>query len=317
MKRSSAGICPPFSCRGLRVLLVALTLGFAQEPANAQAGKSGFAVLKLGVSGEAIGMADAMTARSSGAASTYYNPAGLLGGDKETEVLLMHKEWIEGSSTEFLGAAVPLSSEHALGVSVNLTSVSDVEIRTRPGPAEGTFSAKTFAGGVSYAQGFGSGIRAGITARFLYEKIFVDEALGGSFDAGVQVDSLVDRLSLGLTVANVGFTNHLRNEATTLPSLLRVGAAYFLPVPSVETEIGFAGDLVHVFPESASYFGAGAEVRFRNVVSIRTGTHFGETERGLTFGLGIHYGITTFDYAYSQIGLDLGAGHTFSLRLRF
>ncbi|HMK39678.1 MAG TPA: hypothetical protein VK569_10080, partial [Bacteroidota bacterium] len=63
----------------------------------AQPGQSGMAFLKLGVSGRGTAMADAAGAIVSGAAATYYNPAGLVPGEGPgaTQLMFMHREWIQ------------------------------------------------------------------------------------------------------------------------------------------------------------------------------------------------------------------------------
>ncbi len=125
-------------CVVLLTLVVALL-------AHGGTGSSGMTFLKLGVSGRSVAMGDAMAASVSGAAATHYNPAGLLPreGAGNAELLFMHKEWIQDTRTEFLGARVSVSDPVALGFSVNTTTVSDIELRTRPGPAEGTFTSRS------------------------------------------------------------------------------------------------------------------------------------------------------------------------------
>jgi hypothetical protein len=283
--------------------------------AQAQAGKAGMSFLKLGVSGRGVAMGDAMSATVRGAAATYYNPAGLFRSNSASEILFMHKEWIQDSRTEFLGAAVRLDDETALGFSVNTTTVTDIEVRTRPGPAEGTFSARNLSLGVSYARAFAPGLRAAVTAKFLYEKLFVDDATGVGFDAGVQMDDVIPSLSLGASVANIGGMSALRDEASTLPALGRAGAAYSFELREVTSKVCVAADIMHVFPEANTYINAGGEISYQGFATLRTGYQFGETGRGPTLGLGIRYGIAGFDYAFSRLANELGSGHTFSLSI--
>src|SRR5512140_525899 len=199
------------------------------SPLFGQIGNSGMASLKLGVSGRGVSMGDAMSAIVQGAAATYYNPAGLLSSSQEgtaTQLMFMHKEWIQDTRSEFLGAAMPLGQRSALGVSVVTTTVSDIEVRLRPGPPDATFDARNFSAGLSYAQGVGEDIRLGITAKFLYEKILVDESSGYAIDFGAQVKTPVENLTAGLAVANLGTMSKLESEKTSLPVMLRVGPAY-------------------------------------------------------------------------------------------
>jgi hypothetical protein len=289
-------------------------------PLIAQVGSSGMAFLKLGVSGRGVSMGDAMSGLVEGAAATYYNPAGLLPSDQEpmaTQLMFMHKEWIQDSRTEFLGAAMPLGEKNALGVSVLSTTVSDIEIRTRPGPPDDTFTARNFALGLSFAQAIGTEVRLGLTAKFLFEKILVDEASGYAVDVGVQVKTPLEHLTAGVVVANIGGMSVLQNEKTALPTLLRIGPAYTIGLASEEYTLNLAADFMHIFPEKHGYVNTGAEFMFGRIVAGRLGYQFGSQGRGLSAGLGMSYGIVGLDYAYSHLAEDLGNSHTLSLAVTF
>ena len=296
------------------IFLVAAT----RSTGYAQAGSSGFPLLKLGISGQGIAMGDAMSAYAAGAAATFYNPAGLanpVDGAKPSQLILMHKEWIQDTRTEFLAASAWLGEDDAIGVSLNSTTVSDIEIRTRPGEPEGTFTARNFVVGVSYARSFQSDVQLGLTGKFLYEKILIDEASGFAVDFGLRYSTPVERLSLGLAVSNIGQMSILRDEKTKLPALLRVGPAYTLPIEEITSNITLASDLLYVFPEKKSYLNVGGEILLRNLVAARAGYQSGSQGRGFSAGLGIHYGIVSLDYAYTALSADLGNTNTFSLTI--
>ena len=289
-------------------------LGFAQ------AGKSGFSILKLGVSAQGIAMADAINACVQGAAATYYNPAALsppLTMTSPTQVMITHREWIQDTRTEFLGARVALSDRDALGFSMNSTAVSDIEIRTRPGPAEGTFTARDFWIGASYARQFSDDVSIGATAKFLYEKILVDEASGIGVDLGAVYKTPVEHLSVGAVIANIGSLGNLRDQKTQLPTLLRLGGAYKFEYPDPSLLLTIATDFVHIFPEGQSHLNLGAEVLFNQTVAARAGYRFGSEGQKLSAGIGILYLFLGLDYAYAPLAFDLGNTHTISLSFRF
>lgn len=304
-----------------RIILASLMFCFNLLPESvfAQAGKSGLSFLKLGISGRGTSMADAMSAAVSGAASTYYNPAGLLNCRDSigAQLMIMHKEWILDTRSEFLGASIPLNEEQAIGFAVNSTTVSDIEIRTRPGPAEGTFTARNFSLGVSYARVLSDEVCLGITAKFLFEKILVDQASGFAVDLGAQYRTPIENLFVGAAVANLGSLSEMSNEKTTLPSLLRVGPAYRFSVDNMESNVTFASDLLHVFPEGKSYVNLGGELVFDRTISARAGYRFGSEGRNFSAGVGVTYGIVGLDYAYEPLSADLGNTHTVSLVLNF
>jgi len=294
------------------VLLLTLVVSVI---ARGGTGSSGLTFLKLGVSGRSVAMGDAMAASVSGAAATHYNPAGLLprDGAGNAEMIFMHKEWIQDTRTEFLGARVSVSDPLALGFSVNTTTVSDIELRTRPGPAEGTFTSRSLALGVSGAYRVAEGVSAGITARYLYEKILVDDASGFGIDLGMQYQTPLEGLSAGVALANLGTMGDLRNEPSRLPALLRGGAAFALPVASLHGALLLAIDGLFIFPESRSLLNAGTELSVEGIFMVRAGYQAGSEGRGLSLGGGVRHGIFALDYAFSRLSGDLGNGHTISL----
>lgn len=282
-------------------------------------GSSGLSFLKLGTSGRGVAMADAAVAHAAGPEATFYNPAGIFpafpGGS--AEVMVMHKEWIEDTRTDFLGATIALDESNALGLSVNSTTVSDIEVRTRPGPADGVFTARNYSLGLSYARVFSENLRVGITGKLLYEKILVDEASGLGLDIGVQYDPPIGNLSIGAAIANLGGMSNLRNEATSLPSLLRLGGAYTLPLEDLRSDLLVAADYLQLFNEGNSYASFGGEFTYDRTVAARLGYTAGSEGRKLSTGIGLMYGMFSLDYAFAPLAEDLGNTHTVSVGVRF
>jgi len=296
-----------------------LTVVLVGSPAaHPQAGNAGLAFLKLGVSARGVAMGDAMSASVQGSPSTYYNPAGLItpcNNCKAVQLMFTHKEWIQDTRMEFLGASIRINDEHALGVSINSTTTSDIEIRTLPGPSEGTFTARDFSAGLSYAYRASDVLRIGTTMKFLYEKIFIDETSGFACDLGAQYETPIENLSVGAVLANLGGMRDLRNEKTKLPALLRVGPAYALVLESANSTVSLAADLVQIFPEKRTYLNAGGEFFFNQVVAGRAGYQFGSEGRGFSAGIGLQYGSFVVDYAYAPVSSELGNTHTITLAL--
>lgn len=303
---------PPFTPRAAAALLCAVCLTAA--PARAGAGASAFPLLKLGTSADGAALADATGARAAGATAPASNPAGLLAplrGNPSAQIMLTHREWIQDTRIDHLAAAVRLGDAHALGFSLQNASVPDIEIRTRPGPADGTFSARAFTIGLSYAHTPAAGLRLGATARMLYQKILVDDAAGFGVDLGAQYETAIPGLTTGLVLANLGTGGTFRSETSTLPTLLRAGAAYATPLDDWHPTL--VADLVHVFPDSRSLLNLGAEVRFQDAFAARGGYQFGSEGRSFTAGIGLAQGILSLDYAYVPFSDDLGHTHTITL----
>lgn len=300
----------------LKYLILISLVGVFSSGAFAQAGSSGLSFLKLGVSGRGVSMGDAMSAIVEGAAATYYNPAGIFGkGESSSQILLMHREWIQDVRAEFLGVSFRLDDESALGFAVNTATVSEIEIRTRPGTVEGTFTSRDFSAGISYARIVSDELHIGITAKFLYEKIFLDESNGAAIDLGAQYK--IDNLSLGLSFSNLGAMNKFRSEKTVLPALARVGPAYSIGLEDISSRLVVASDLLYIFPEKKSYVNLGSELLFNNTIAARAGYQVGSNSRGFSAGVGVVYGMFNLDYGFVPLSSNLGSGHTFSIGLKF
>src|SRR5437762_205417 len=98
------------------ILLFILSFFLGTQLSHSQAGQTGLSFLKLGAGGRALGMGEAYTAIASDPSATYYNPAAL-SLSKTSQLLLMHKEWIQDTKTDFIAAKT--SMDHfTLGVGV-------------------------------------------------------------------------------------------------------------------------------------------------------------------------------------------------------
>jgi hypothetical protein len=292
-----------------------LVLCLAMSDARAQSGETGLSFLKLGVGARSVGMGEAHAAVATDASATYYNPGGLAEAEK-TNILAMHKEWIQDVRTEFLGVNIPLE-EFALGLSINTTSVGDIQLRTQPGPPEGTFSSHDFAGGLSIARRVIPELSLGVTFKFLYEKIFVDEASGYGVDIGALYKSPVEGLRFAAVASNVGSMGSLKTEDIRLPTLLRIGSAYVHDVDALHSTLTVGADFLKVFRDSNAHLHTGVELNYQELVSFRLGYLTGYEARAFTAGLGLHRGIFTLDYGFSPQSQELNSGHTLSVEVEF
>lgn len=294
-------------------ILVAI-LFLSSEWLFGQAGQAGLSFLKLGVGARSLAMSEAAVATTNDPSATYYNPAGLR-LTQRPQLFIMHKEWIQGTQTEFLAATVPFES-FSFGVHLNATSIPDIEIRQRPGPPDNTFTARNASIGISGAYGVDSALNIGATVKYLYEKILVDETFGIGVDIGGIYQSPWD-ISFGASLSNIGSMGKLRNESSKLPTILRLGAARTKQIESLYGSITFEADVMSILPEKNSYLLIGGEFAYDKTLTLRVGYATGYETRNITAGVGLKYGIITLDYAYVPLQLDFGTTHTFSLGIEF
>ena len=296
------------------LLLFLFSLSIVQQTFG-QSGQTGLSFLKLGVGGRSVSMGETHAAIASDASATYYNPSGLIEG-KNIDVMFMHKEWIQGVKTEFLGVNIPFT-DCAIGLGINTTNVGDIQLRTRPGPAEGTFSSHDFAIGISFAAKVSPSLDAGVTLKYLYEKIFVDEASGTAFDLGILYKSPIEGLKLAFVGSTFGSMGSLRAEKIKLPSLLRVGSSYTHEIDALQSTLTLGADAIKVFKEEKAHLHTGAEVDYQQVIAFRLGYLFGYETRGLTVGLGVRKDFLRLDYGFSPQSDDVSNGHTISVGVEF
>ncbi len=297
-----------------RIVFSAIFFLMAITIAKLQAGgteTTGLAFLKVGAGARAVGMGEAYSAVAIDASATYWNPAGLA-AQKKAEFIFTHNEWLQEINNEFAAVSFHIKS-HAFGISVMTQSIGGIERRT--GPTEeplGEFNAHNVMAGISYARYLAHNVAVGITAKFLYEKIYVEESSGVAVDVGVRYQTVVPGLTAGFTLQNFGFVSELENEASKLPRMARVGAAYLLPREILQGKIIVATDVVQVF-EGTSHVNLGAEYLLNDMFAFRMGYQSGYEDKDMHVGVGFYFSRYRLNYAFVPFSSDLGNSHRISL----
>jgi hypothetical protein len=241
--------------------------------------------------------------------SILINPANIASRENYG-VLFSHTEWIQDIRTECLSIAAPISIG-AFSLTIENTSVDGLELRSTPGPAIGTFNAQSAFFQLSYGVEVAPHIRIGVAPKYLYEKIFVEEATGYGIDAGVLYTPPVDGLSLGCSLTNMGSLSAFRNERIDLPTQIRLGATYAFNVDNMIFRAATA--LSSELGTSTNHYSIGGEVSYDHSVTIRFGYITGIDARGFSAGMGIRYSVVTIDYAYVPFSLQVGNSHLISI----
>jgi len=283
----------------------------------AQGGSTGMSVLKIGVGARTVAMGDAGVASAVHGTELHYNPA-LMTGTPTAAITIMHNEWVQHISTEYLSTTIPMDG-WSLGFSLGLTTVPEIEVRNVPGDALGTFDSHNFVGGISMALPLSDQVSAGVSIKYLFEKIYVDGAAGYAFDFGLRyrpfIEGDLQTLKTGLSIANLGSMSELRSQPTQLPALARFGVSYSLPMAFANGSLLIEADGVSIVKERSFHAVVGAEFDYSQLVFLRLGYQSGFEMRSISTGLGVSYSVIRFDYAYSPFSEGFGAANTISLSI--
>lgn len=296
--------------KSMALALAVVLLVSAQ--AYSQAGSAGFQILRLGYSARDLSLASSADALSKEPVAVYINPAGLAPAESSggigLDVMLTHRTYIAGSMIDMFATRFNAGSM-AFGTSLLLSSVPDIQVRTVPGAPVATFSAKDFAFAAGMARRFGI-VDVGISAMYLYEKLWVYESSGYAFNAGVQF-SPVENVKVGVSAGNLGSSSAMIAQKIVLPAYVRAAGSYTAHLDNDFSLTGFAG--LVTFKSAGITPSVGAELDFRDLLNLRAGYGSVSDLTGYSFGAGIHYGFLKLDYSYVPMKLDFGNTQTFTL----
>jgi hypothetical protein len=295
--------------------IILLIIVFAAATFAQSAGNTGLSFLKFGFGAKNIAMGDAGAVSANDVTALFYNPSRLA-GKNDTEIMLMHNEWIQDVRSEVLGVATEFwGLPVALGF--NVTTVSDIEVRTRPGEADSKIDANYFFGSLSSGFGIVDDLDFGLSIKYLYEGILSDQATGWGFDFGLNYKTVVNGLTASAVIKNLGSMNVLRNEATKLPAEVRVGPAYHFEFTDSKIAVTTAAEFQKYLATEDVHFNLGAEGVYNKVFALRVGYQSGYESRGITGGIGLIWGNLNFDYAFLPFSYGLGSASVFSVQFRF
>jgi hypothetical protein len=287
------------------VILMALPINIMAD------GTSAADFLNINVSAYQASLGGAGSALSTDIAAGYYNPAGLSMIER-SGVNFMHNLWYQDVSYEFLGSAFSVGDKSVLALSGAYLHMGDISSYDAYNQSDGSISPYSFVGIVSYSRNLNDHFSAGLSGKYITEKLDNVEAIGFAFDIGAQYYH--DLFTFGIVANNIGPKMNYENDSFSLPASVSFGIAYSpykLPV-SIMTgaRVPFDGK---------ASFSAGVEYQMANFLSIRSGLGGLGSENASSvanFGAGFNVAGVDIDYAFNPGG-DLGATHFFSFTMNF
>jgi hypothetical protein len=266
--------------------------------------KSGLAFLKIGYGARNIALGDVGFVIADGATAGFYNPALLQINSYQAS--FTHSSYMQDVKSEMFGASFTLFNL-PFAAGINTTSVSNIEIRTRPGEAEGTFNAHYFYGSLSTAFCLIENLKVGVTGKYLFENFYSDQATGWGLDLGLLYKTSIENLNIAAAMNNLGTMNELRNEKTVLPTSAALGLSYNTTLGESFLLTAAAGYKRFLKAES-NHIHSGLEVVYDNTIAARVGYLSGFETKDFSYGVGLNWGSFNFDYAF--VPNDYGLGNS-------
>lgn len=308
---------------------------------NSKAGTAAFTFLKIGTGAKAQSMGGAFAGLADDATALYYNPAGLTAQGENAQLFdepaVISDEYESRNSFAasyinylldfqygFLGYARKLDSSTTAGVSVSYQNYGTFNKLDREGNDIGTFGASDFALGLTYSKRLSPRISAGITGKFIYEKVESYSSNGLAADLGFMYLLTHEGTSrVGLTITNLGaqLKGLTPEHKDKLPTKIAAGISHQM----VGLPLLFSGEIGKPF--DSNFYGAlGAEFISLKPLFLRIGWNSqgrdyktgadNDAFGGFAGGFGLAYRKYQIDYSYSSYA-DLGSVHRISLEAGF
>ncbi len=281
--------------------------------------------LKIPIGAEPAGLGQAYTALAHGINALNWNPAGIVNLRGATQLphptlglSLSHQDQFSETNLDHLGAIIPSrSGASSWGLDLIHLSYTDQDRYDDQRNKTGSLSASDLALGAAYAHNFGR-MQMGTQLKVIRQELAGHEADGFAVDLGFLSATPINRMSLGMSVRNLGPQMKFVDEQYALPLTLSVGTAYRLSNPIV-----LLADVHHKPYSHQTELALGTQLFATNNVMLRAGylaqlatsitnNQTSETNRGnlanvsgLTGGLGLQFRQFSLDYAITPFG-ELG-----------
>jgi len=308
--------------------------------------------LSIPIGARALGMGGAFVALANDASAMYWNPAGIA-GLHQSEAIFSHANWLADININYGGVVLPIEDFGTVGVNFTSMTMDEMERTTedQPDGTGATFTAGSFAVGVSYARSLTDWFSIGANAKYVSERIWNSSARAFAVDLGTLFTTPFQGLKFGVSVTNFGEKMHMTGDDLTtlkdispnygnnpnipaslstdnfdLPLTLRIGFAY-QPIVNEDEVLTLAVDAVHPNDNAESVSLGGEFTAFQRIISIRAGyksiplAKSVESEEQFTIGGGLRYTIganftVKFDYAFERFG-RLNNVHKFAVGVLF
>jgi hypothetical protein len=306
-------------------------------------GAAGGQFLKIGVGARANAMGGAFGAVSNDLSSVFWNPAGL------AEISTMtadfsYTQWFATYSHNFGAIAMPVGSGYTAAFSVTNLSSGDIRVTTVDKP-EGTgsfYQVNDIAVGASFSGFLTDQFSFGVTVKYVQNAFSSVSASGFAFDIGTKYDTGIQGIKLGFSMHNLSTqqqydgtdlrTSKKLEETLDMAPLDATYLAYPFNLP-ITFRAGISSELIKedehkllaavdfvTLTDVPEQLSLGAEYVWNDFLSFRGGYTFGQSQLGISGGIGLKYFGGAFggsvDYSINPT-VNLGLVNRLSVSLVF
>jgi uncharacterized protein UPF0164 len=302
------------------VLMIAgLATASALVSAPACADPSGFAFLEVPAGARASSMGGAFVAVGDGVEAAFWNPAGLANVGR-VQITGSHYEYFQHLRHDQFALAGPWLGG-GLSASVRALYSEPIEARDELGNVTGTFGGDDLEFGLAYGRTLAAGVRAGVSAQLLRERL-ADLSTGTfAFGAGASWEPAgMPALRLGLALDHVGPDANYTfadgpGQPLPLPTAVQAGASYRWGLSgAMHLGTGIETRIARGRPAVAAI---GGELTHPSGAALRVGIRINDSTSSISMGVGYALTALRLDYAFVPYRLDLGDSHRISFTARF
>lgn len=283
---------------------------YAQAQDVKTTGTAGYQFLLIPVNAKVAGMGEAAAGLTDlGSAAIFSNPGGLGFVQGEHSFSFSYSPWF--ADTKHSAVAYGFNGAGGVwGVSYNFFNYGTMERTVRRADQKvyevlGTFTASSFAFGLTYSKQFTDKFSFGATFKYVKETIFDYGSSNLLFDGGIIYYTGFSSLRVAASVQNFGVNSKFRSDVFKMPGMLKLGlAGEVYGSDKEDIRVTVAADALHPTAGEERVV-LGGEVAYKNTFYLRGGYKFFFDEETYSAGFGFRkqlpyaYGI---DFAYSAYG---------------
>jgi len=291
--------------------------------------------LKIDVGAKATAMSGAYVAMVDDATTLYWNPAAAIQVE-DNSLTLSHIEWPVDIQYEYLGYVHHFSDVLALGISMGMLHMPDMEVTTEYHPTgNGEFFRYYDAfGALTFSMKLTNQFSFGTTLKYVEEGLAELKMGGWMVDIGTFYWTGFKSLRFAVGLSNFGpdmrpdgnylkatldgTYNNENYESFSPPTTFRVGTA--MEVIEMEKYTLTSSLQINHPVDNAENAVIGFDFSYIKRLHLRAGYKINYDEEKFTFGTGVDIPISnhnlTVDYAYKSF-TNLGSTHQFTLDFQF